>query len=64
MFLSALEHATFLVERGDRSLEARYVVIVAIGPDVLESDVANTGLGAAGSGRAVIGRLLLRCVTV
>eukprot|EP00965_Chrysotila_dentata_P260874 6214064-Pleurochrysis_carterae.AAC.4 len=64
VFFITLENATLLVERGDRSMEARQVVVVTVGPDVLESDVANPRLGAAGSGRAVIGGLLLGRVAV
>eukprot|EP00965_Chrysotila_dentata_P110312 3644541-Pleurochrysis_carterae.AAC.1 len=52
MFLTALEHATLLVERGDSSFKTRNITVVAVGPDIFERNVANTSLGATGPGRA------------
>eukprot|EP00965_Chrysotila_dentata_P104166 3439703-Pleurochrysis_carterae.AAC.1 len=64
VFLAAFEHSTFFVERGDSSFKTRHVRVVAVGPDVLESNVADTGFGAAGPGRAVVRRFMLGGVVV
>eukprot|EP00965_Chrysotila_dentata_P127553 4218518-Pleurochrysis_carterae.AAC.1 len=64
MFLPPLEHAALFVERGDRGFETGRVVVAAFGPDVLERNVADAALGAAGPGRAAVGRILLSGVAV
>eukprot|EP00965_Chrysotila_dentata_P135349 4474839-Pleurochrysis_carterae.AAC.2 len=56
MLLSALEHAAFLVQRGDSCFESRQVIVAVIRPHVFERYVADPSLGAARARRVAAGR--------